>query len=282
MTILRTWDQPEGHWYTTDGQPMYTVPRADGQGFRATTVADARKLNLLPSVSGIHSVLYKPGLAAWKEQQVVMASLTLPKREGESLDEFAWRAVQDSKEAGRAAADAGTRIHTIVEWWLQHQVEDRGLSHETLMDLTSSEQNALVGFDHWARGVNLNPEILEHAFSHFASEELGYGGRVDCIGSIMGVRCVIDWKTQDTTEIKKGKRVSRQVNIYPEWGTQLAAYAYGIGEPDLPGLSVVISRDEPGRIETYFWSEAWRWPAFEAMKYIYHSPLGQGHSLGRR
>ena len=40
------------HWYTKEGTACYEVPYADpSKGMRSTTLADARKLKLLPSVS---------------------------------------------------------------------------------------------------------------------------------------------------------------------------------------------------------------------------------------
>ena len=51
-----------GHWYTQDGKPMHWVDKADGKGTRNTTLRDARKLNLLPSVTNILKLLNNPEL----------------------------------------------------------------------------------------------------------------------------------------------------------------------------------------------------------------------------
>ena len=40
------------HWYTREGAPKYTVEAKNGNP-RNTTLADARKLNLVPSVTTI-------------------------------------------------------------------------------------------------------------------------------------------------------------------------------------------------------------------------------------
>ena len=51
------------HWYKQDGSPCYEVPYADPKkGMRSTTIRDARKLNLVPSVTTILQVMDKPGL----------------------------------------------------------------------------------------------------------------------------------------------------------------------------------------------------------------------------
>lgn len=73
------------HWYFPDGSPLHEVERADGKGTRPTNLRDARKLGLYPSVTNILSVLAKPGLNAWKQEQAILAALTLPRRSGESL-----------------------------------------------------------------------------------------------------------------------------------------------------------------------------------------------------
>ena len=83
------------HWYYPDGTPLHEVPRADGKGTRPTSLRDARKLGLFPSVTNVLSILAKPGLEAWKQEQAILAALTLPRTENEPLDEFARRVVAD-------------------------------------------------------------------------------------------------------------------------------------------------------------------------------------------
>ena len=77
------------HWYFPDGTPIHEVPRADGKGTRPTSLRDARKLGLFPSVTNVLGVIAKPALDAWKQEQAILAALTLPRNEGEPLDEFA-------------------------------------------------------------------------------------------------------------------------------------------------------------------------------------------------
>ena len=60
------------------------MPTADGTGDRAATVKDARRLGLLPSDTGILSVLDKPALGKWKCDQVALAALLTPKSAEES------------------------------------------------------------------------------------------------------------------------------------------------------------------------------------------------------
>ena len=71
------------HWYTRDGLPQYTVPSKKDGSPRATTLRDARTMNLVPSVTTVLNVAAKPALLAWLQQQVLLAALTLPRRPDE-------------------------------------------------------------------------------------------------------------------------------------------------------------------------------------------------------
>ena len=102
------------HWYGRDGKPQYTVTAKNGNQ-RATTLADARKMNLVPSVTTILNVAAKPGLERWKQEQMLLAALTLPRAPEESEQSFIHRVVADSKEQGKQAAERGNRIHAAVE-----------------------------------------------------------------------------------------------------------------------------------------------------------------------
>jgi hypothetical protein len=95
------------HWYTREGAPQYTVEAAKG-GQRNTTLRDARKMNLVPSVTTVLNVAAKPALLAWMQQQVLFAALTLPRRPDEPEKEYIDRIINDSKEQGRSAADVST------------------------------------------------------------------------------------------------------------------------------------------------------------------------------
>jgi hypothetical protein len=65
MAILTKPALGSSHWYSLDGKPCHTVPNKDGDGTRTTTLRDARKLQLLPSVTTIIGILDKPQLTKW-------------------------------------------------------------------------------------------------------------------------------------------------------------------------------------------------------------------------
>ena len=105
------------HWYTKEGTPAYTTIGKTGE--RPTTLRDARKLGLLPSVTTIIGMLSKAGLDTWKQQQVLLAALTLPRLPDEPESEWLARVMQDSKAQGREAADRGTAIHAVIQGYFE-------------------------------------------------------------------------------------------------------------------------------------------------------------------
>ena len=216
------------HWYTRDGVPMYTVEAVKG-GQRATTLRDARKLNLVPSVTTILNVAAKPGLTQWLQKQVLLAALTLPRMKDEPEDEFIARIIDDSKEQGRAAADAGTEIHASIQGFYEGGPVTRHSEHITGCAKAVSETFGLHGW------------IAERAFGH----ELGFGGKVD-LHSPQGV--VIDIKTKEFTDPAK-------VDAYDEHLMQLAAYRVGLGMPEARCANVFVSRSVPGLTRVVEWSQ---------------------------
>jgi len=92
-----------GHWYAGDGTPCYELPAKPGH-MRPTTLRDARKRNLGPSVTGIIQCANAPPLNIWKQKQLLMASLTLPRIDGEDTETLAKRITRDAEERGKQGA----------------------------------------------------------------------------------------------------------------------------------------------------------------------------------
>lgn len=197
-----------GHWYRRDGSPCYEVPCTSKDGMRPTTIKDAKKLDLVPSVTAILNIAAKPGLEAWKAKQILEASLTLPRLDGESLDDYALRVMEDAKAQGKAAADKGTQLHAAIELWIQGKDYDYAVwqSHVEAIDETVMQY-----------GVNLLHGNAEHSFA----SPLGYGGKIDFHND---ERLIIDFKTKERIDDKKQL-------AWPEHIQQLAAYGYGLFKP---------------------------------------------------
>jgi hypothetical protein len=201
--IVKDKQQDTGHWYTKDGAPAYTV---EGKtGIRNTTLRDARKLGLLPSVTTINGMLSKAGLDTWKQQQVLLAALTLPRSEGESEQEWLSRVMQDSKATGREAAERGTAIHAVIEAYFDQVYMPEKPPY---LDEIDSTLKRTFGEQLW---------LPEKSFGH----PLGFGGKCDLMAKN---GFVVDFKTKDTDLDK--------VDVYFEHEMQLAAYREGLGVPN--------------------------------------------------
>jgi hypothetical protein len=197
-----------GHWYTKDGTPAYTTIGKTGE--RATTLRDARKLGLLPSVTTINGMLSKAGLDTWKQQQVLLAALTLPRLPDEPESEWLSRVMQDSKATGREAAERGTAIHAVIEAYFDQVYMPEKPPY---LDGIDKALEKAFGSQLW---------LSEKSFGH----PLGFGGKCDLMAKPIngkGDGFVVDFKTKDTNLDK--------VDVYFEHEMQLAAYREGLGVP---------------------------------------------------
>jgi hypothetical protein len=235
------------HWYFPDGTPLHEVPRADGKGQRPTSLRDARKLGLFPSVTNVLSILAKPGLDAWKQEQAILAALTLPRSEEETLDDFAKRVLVDmTSEVGRAA-DLGSAVHAAIEGYAQGRwlPEDKGVARLF--------EPARQWFDKEVTQVH----SVEIATAHL---EWGYAGRVDLVATLRstGLPTVIDFKTQKTRRDKDG---SFKPILHDTWPLQLEAYRMALasrdkGLADAAIASVVIGSTDPVPVVVKVWDDA--------------------------
>jgi hypothetical protein len=219
------------HWYTKDGVPQYTVPSKKDGLPRSTTLRDARTMDLVPSVTTILNMAAKPALIAWLQQQVLFAALTLPRRPDEPEKEYIERIINDSKEQGRSAADAGTAIHASIQGFYEDKPTGK---HQESVDACTK---AIT--DHFGEAV----WISERSFSH----EFGFGGKCDlfCAGTL---NAVVDIKTKEFTDPKK-------VEGYDEHLMQLAAYRVGLGIPNARCANVFVSRNVPNLVVIKEWDE---------------------------
>ena len=233
------------HWYLPDGTPYHEVVRADGNGMRSVTLRDARKVNALPSVTNVLGVLAKPGLEGWKQEQAILAALTLPKREDEPLDAFARRVVEDMGEQVRSAADLGSSVHAAIEVYLQ-----TGESPEN-PDILRLFAPVKLWIDEHVERIGLVETVVVHS-------RFGFAGRIDLVAKLKstGTWAVIDFKTQKMKSDKKGVY---QASYYETWPLQLMAYFKALnsgGEcsrrlEDI--ASVVINSVEPTPVQVKVW-----------------------------
>jgi len=103
-----------GHWYTEEGESAHVILGANGKE-RNTTVSDARKLGLLPSVTSVIGIKNKPELETWKQEQVIRACIKFKKEEDESDEQYAKRIMLEAKKTTTDAATHGSLMHEAME-----------------------------------------------------------------------------------------------------------------------------------------------------------------------
>ena len=204
-----------GHWYDKDGKPCYEVPYADpSKGTRPATLGDAKKLGLYPGATTIIREAAKPGLERWKQEQILLAALTLPKIEGEAEQDYIARIIRDSQEQGKQAAAKGTEIHAAIE------------ADQTTGEYSDFVLAAIAQLADWM------PQAVwtaEQSFSH----PLGFGGKVD------------DHTTDALVDYKSTDKPLEGLKLWDEHAQQLAAYREGLGYPTARCAIVYVSRLKP-------------------------------------
>lgn len=242
-----------GHWYTQSGEPAYTIKGSNGAE-RNTNVRDARKLGLVPSVTTVCNLEAKPQLTRWLVNQAMLAAITLPRDPHESDDEFMDRAMFDSQQQTRKAADRGTYIHGLIERAMRDGRVD-GISEQD----AAIVQPVLEWLDKTFPNRSWHPE------RSFASP-LGFGGKIDLLGTWGDIEAVvIDFKCKSgiADKGKTAKDMAHDQHI-----TQLAAYAYGLGYTEARCINLFIDADVPGCIVVKEWTADevdQGWAAFECL-----------------
>lgn len=280
-----------GHWYDKDGQPCYTQLKADGSGERPTTLRDAKKLQLVPSVTTVMQVAAKPGLEIWKTNQILDAVMESGYCFTESEQEFKRRIISKGKEVGEKAAEKGTKIHDALELWVKTGKVKRGYKkYITAVD----------------ECLSCLPDVKWRAEDSFC-HPLGFGGKVDLsakvpvyeeckkcggTGKVQPVKMGSNTPTGEEVECSlcggrgetfshmdgfiidfKTKATSDKFAVYDEHAMQLAAYGRGLGIPDATCFNLFISTEEeevnaelvehsPGDIER-------GWQMFECLLYYW-------------
>lgn len=176
----------------------------------------------LPRVSDILSVINKPGLNAWREQQ----------------------GREKADRISKAAADLGTRVHAACEAVSREMMADGvffgGTAEADLQPFVAAYERFVVA--HVSRVL-----AVEHKVYH---ERHRYAGTLDVLAELTDGRvCVLDLKTSKSVDGV----------AYP---LQLAAYATALEEMGTPtdGRMVIhMPSDRPGRLFLHDFSDRERW-----------------------
>jgi hypothetical protein len=237
------------HWYRRDGTSAYTI---DG---RPTTLRDARKHNLLPSVTTVLGVVHKAALVNWKEEQVAKAAHKLDMVYYDEA-EYVAAVLAKARQFPVDAANEGTRIHDACETF----VRDGHCRDEYLPHAQAAYAELRKLFPH------VDDWVVEQSFGH----PLGFGGKCDLHSPSTGI--IADYKSKDG-DFSNGKRLGFDQN----W--QLAAYQVGLNlimttfdgkslrQGHAPGAAIFISRTHPGKVASHVWSAdemAHGWSVFAA------------------
>lgn len=230
----RTTRSEASHYYLKDGTPFYEVPYADPKkGMRRTTLADARKVGALPSVTTLLSILRKPALETWLIEQAVLAVMTTPRRPGEADDAFIQRVLHTEKQQDQqteAAMDLGTRIHDAIESDLKGgPVPDMLLRYTEPVRLQIEKLGKVIKTEAVTIGQ-------------------GYAGRIDLELGNESEIWIIDFKTSTKLPQKKS---------WDEHVIQLSAYAaaerikFWEDKRPIKTANIYISTKEPGQIAMF-------------------------------
>lgn len=259
MAVLKEKPKEGGsHFYDLAGKACHSQIGKNGLE-RNTTLRDARKLGLLPSVTGITGIFAKPGLERWKRNELCRIAFELEPIDGESLEDFTDRCLVAHQKPVESAADFGSEIHNAIE----HYFEGKPIPDHLLEYIQPA-------FD-WKQKNQLS--FIERELI-LVNPEHGFAGMCDIVGKGPdGQQFIIDWKTRKTKPKVKVTSYDFQVH-------QIAAYGGTyFGEKEILGGRVYgancyISSTEPGRFEVISYSPeelAEAWKAFVAACEIWRS-----------
>jgi hypothetical protein len=219
------------HYYDQTGKPCYTVIGKNGRE-RNTTLTDAKRLRLVPSVTTILEIVHKQALGDWRVKRGIMSALSLTINDGEGVDEFIERIVNDSRKSSILASEEGSRIHDAIEMSFKGKLYPNEYSpHVSVVYDLLNETFPDIG--DW---------IAEASFAC----DLGYGGKVDLYSPSTGI--VVDFKSKDLAPGEK-KKLAYDQNY------QLAAYSRGLGLRPNVCANIFVSRTHPGHAEMHVWNK---------------------------
>lgn len=232
-TAARVFTEGTAHWYYADGRPCYELPKKDGSGMKIPSLADARKLNLLPSVGRIINLLDKPALNDWKVEQACLAILTSKQNDGEALDDFVHRILHEERvqdQESRKARDTGIQIHDALQSALSGREWDKSLS--AFIEPVLAWQQA-TGKVLWTEKIVVGE---------------GYAGRVDLLLRMSSGMLLPDFKTCGRLPEK---------DSWLEHKLQSCAYAAALPKENKGVVTgnVYISTKEPGKFAVFTQSD---------------------------
>jgi len=262
-----------GHWYTLDGNAAHSQPTKTkgAKPTRPTTIADAKRLGLLPSVSAYTRMLAAPHLERYKMLEVAKACYACPPSGDESYDDYARHILDQSSKDGSGAAEVGTQVHAAIDLYFTDTA-----AYNSCPDI-QCQDGSVVPADSFVlpavaklKGMGLSVDKTE---SIIVNAAYGYAGTTDMIVT-KGERCgILDFKTKRTHEgepVVSGDTHCMQIAAY-----HAAYWGADDGEPigvNAVGYNVYISTTEIGRVDVVEYSRDELldgWQAFKSCCTLY-------------
>lgn len=238
------------HWYTKAGEPMHSLPneaarkRGEVGAMRDTTLRDARKLQLAPSVTTVTKCADKGEfLLQWGKRQALYSAVIagmpnftldengcLPWGKGTEFEQWADACIKDAEHQVAIKATRGSDLHEAcsLAWNAYDSIPPQYLAHVDGM-VAMIEQN--FGKRQWK---------AEHAFAH----GLGFGGSIDLQTLDDDPDPIIlDYKFKDFDNSRDAAYF-----VYDEHKMQLGGYRIGTGKRKARCFNAFGSITDPGLV----------------------------------
>lgn len=247
------------HWYDSEGNPRHFEGKNGGD----TTLREARKLELYPSVTTITTIRHKQGLVYWLQQEAAQMAAHIVCNDADLHPDLIQRERYDkgwsteviarAKEKTTEKADAGTEIHDMLEKFhddpFSVEGDDKRICYAIIECI--KENTGLSLFD------DFTPEL------RFCDTGYGYAGTCDLHTHPPQKKLwIIDYKTKD--------EVTDKTRGFPEQAEQLAAYSHGLGIPAARLGNIFIQRkenpppkDEPWPVTFFEHKDPMAWQRFK-------------------
>lgn len=241
MAFERPIVRESGRWYRRDGRPVNEILSADGKRMIRPSVIHARKYGFLPSVTSIIRILDKPGLRSWRDEQVILAALSMPRKPEQTDEQWVEAILKDAQKQVETAADKGKDWHGVIE---------NALLGRMPLQPTEVELNVIKACGDW-----LLQELGEGYTVVVERSVVGEGwcGTPDIVAQDRDLTKTLlcDIKTVDDESDLLGKE-----KPYKEWLYQIAPYWRATDADDANCWELILGR-ESGKIRFH------RWPAEE-------------------
>ena len=249
--VVVKYDAESAHYYLSTGEPCHGDLRS------------ARKAKAFPSVTTILKILESDALTRHKVDAAIVQTLTLPRNDGESEQDYARRVIETNRAELAGMAETGTRIHTLAE----QVIADEAPLHK---DIDENLRPHLASLTCWARAIDevvLSEDVVVH-------DGEGYAGRCDLIAKIDGQTEIVDFKSKNFSkvapfhpEMPGFATADEEHKVWTDYKEllQLSAYSFAWAGEALPARNVFIDR-KTGAIDEKLYTAEQVHDAFEAFR----------------